>query len=297
MKLPSYQECYPYILMFADKPQTSDQYLALICKEMNIFEDAQKIRNGSGEPTIRNRLSWGIHYLRHAKLMDKPSRGQYVITERGKKLRNELGKKITNKTLEQFEEYRKFKGITFEKESVSKEEKAESLTPTEQIESTFVNINNEFKQELLNQIYASSPYFFERIVVDLLKKMGYGNFDGTTVTSKSGDGGIDGLVYQDVLGLEIVYVQAKRNKEGNNIGRPDLQKFVGSLSGRKATKGVFFTTSDFTSDALEYLETVREKIVCVNREKLLNLLIQNEIGVEVRSTHHTYKIDEDYFSE
>ncbi|XAT61443.1 restriction endonuclease [Rhodobacteraceae bacterium Araon29] len=297
MKLPSYQDYYPYILMFADKPQTSDEYLTLICEEMNISDDAQKVKNPSGEPTVRNRLRWGIHYLRHAKLMDKPARGKYVITERGKQIRGEFGKNITNKTLEKFEEYRAFKGAKSEKIPVSEEQQADMLTPTEQIDGIFENITNELKQELLNQVYDSSPYFFERIVVDLLKKMGYGNFDGTTVTSKGGDGGIDGLVYQDVLGLEIVYVQAKRYKEGNNVGRPDLQKFVGSLSGRKATKGVFFTTSDFTTDALSYLETVREKIVCVNRERLLSLLIENKVGVELRSTHHTYKIDEDYFSE
>ena len=198
--------------------------------------------------------------------------------------------------MEKFKEYRVFKGTNSEKLSAF-EQKSETLTPTEQIQRIFGHITNELKQELLNQIYESSAYFFERIVVDLLKKMGYGNFSGTTVTSKSRDGGIDGLVYQDVLGLEIVYVQAKRNKEGNNIGRPDLQKFVGSLSGRKATKGVFFTTSDFTEDALNYLETVREKIICVNRDKLLDLLIGNEVGVELRSRYNTYKVDEDYFSE
>ena len=296
MKLPTYEDYYPYILMFADKPQTSDEYLTLICEEMNISNDAQKIRNPSGEPTVRNRLRWGIHYLRHAKLMDKPTRGKYVITERGMQVRKEFKKNITNKTLEKFKEYRVFKGTNSEKLSAF-EQKSETLTPTEQIQRIFGHITNELKQELLNQIYESSAYFFERIVVDLLKKMGYGNFSGTTVTSKSRDGGIDGLVYQDVLGLEIVYVQAKRNKEGNNIGRPDLQKFVGSLSGRKATKGVFFTTSDFTEDALNYLETVREKIICVNRDKLLDLLIGNEVGVELRSRYNTYKVDEDYFSE
>ena len=99
MKLPSYQDYYPYILMFADKPQTSDEYLTLICEEMKISDDAQKVRNPSGEPTVRNRLRWGIHYLRHAKLMDKPARGKYVITERGKQVRGELGKNITNKKI------------------------------------------------------------------------------------------------------------------------------------------------------------------------------------------------------
>lgn len=254
-------------------------------------------KKSSGEPTVRNRLRWGIHYLRQAKLIDKPTRGKYVITERGKQVRKKFGKNITNKTLETFEEYRKFKNTRPKRVSVAEDKQTEMLTPTEQIDNIFENVTNELKQELLNQIYESSPYFFERIVVDLLKKMGYGSFDGTQVTSKSGDGGIDGLVYQDVLGLEIVYAQAKRNKEGNNVGRPDLQKFVGSLSGMKAKKGVFFTTSDFTQDALNYLETVREKVVCINRETLLNLLIQNKVGVELRSTHYTYKIDENYFSE
>ena len=127
--------------------------------------------------------------------------------------------------------------------------------------------------------------------------MGYGNFKGTRLTNKSRDGSVDGIVYQDVLGLEIVYIQAKRYQEGNNIGRTDLQKFIGSLSGMKASEGFFFTLSDFTKDALEYLETIQQKIVCINGDELIDLLIEYKVGVQVRSVYETYKIDEDYFSE
>ena len=131
----------------------------------------------------------------------------------------------------------------------------------------------------------------------ILKKMGYGNFDGTTVTKRSADGGIDGVVYQDVLGLDIVYVQAKRYREDIKIGSPDLQKFCGALSGKQALKGIFFTTSDFSKEALEYLKTTPQKIIPVNGSKLLDLMIKFGVGTETSTSYETYRIDEDYFSE
>ena len=173
----------------------------------------------------------------------------------------------------------------------------DKFTPEENIENGFDAIHKELKLELKNQIFDLSPYFFEKLVLDLLKKMGYGSFYGTRVTSKSNDGGIDGIVYQDALGLEIIYIQAKRYQQGNNIGRVDLQKFNGSLNGRKASKGIFVTCSDFTKDAIDYLNTIPQNIVCVNGEKLLSLLLEHEVGVELREIYKTYKIDEDYFSE
>jgi restriction system protein len=266
-------------------------------KDMGVSDKEQSIRNSSGEPTVRNRLRWGIHYLKHAKLMDKPSRGRYVITERGRKIRKERGLDITNKTLMEFDEFREFKKPTKVTDEVSTKGKIEELTPIESLESLSNIIKSEVKSELRNQIFSLSPYFFEKLVVDLLKKMGYGSYQGTGVTSKSGDGGIDGIVYQDVLGLDIVYIQAKRYKEGNNIGSDSLQKFSGALSGLKATKGIFFTTSDFTPSANKFLNTTPQNIVTVNGDKLLNLLIEYEVGVEVMTSHNTFKVNEDYFSE
>ena len=297
MTIPTYQDYYPYVLKHADEPKTSDEYLSIICEEMKISEEEQQVRNQSGEPTVRNRLRWGIHYLRHAKLLDKPSRGKYVITERGKEVRKDKGLNINNKTLEQFEEYRQFKNVRSKEKQDIVPKVSDELTPIENIESAFGIVNDEIKIELRNQIFDLSPYFFEKLVLDLLQKMGYGRFDGTRVTSKSRDGGIDGIIYQDILGLEMVYVQAKRNQEGNNIGRADLQKFNGSLNGMKASKGIFFTCSDFTTDASDYLNTISQKIICVNGDRLLDLLIEYQVGVEIRSVYKTYKIDEDYFSE
>lgn len=300
MTLPKYQDYYPFILKFADEEKTSDDYLELIMSDMKISDEEQEIKNKSGEPTVRNRLRWAIHYLRHAGLMDKPSRGKYVITERGKKVRDEDGMDINNKTLENFEEFLNFKnkvksyGDTNDEEVESNEEE---LTPIENLENASKKLKQELKVELNNQIMQMSPYFFEKLVIDLLKKMGYGNFDGTTETKKSSDGGIDGIVYQDVLGLDIVYVQAKRYKEDSKIGTPDLQKFCGALSGKQASKGIFFTTSDFSSQALDYLKTTPQKIIPVNGNKLLDLMIEFSIGTETSTTYETYKIDEDYFSE
>jgi restriction system protein len=297
MPIPTYKDYYPYILKHADEDKSADEYLELIMKDMGVSDKEQSIRNSSGEPTVRNRLRWGIHYLKHAKLMDKPSRGRYVITERGRKIRKERGLDITNKTLMEFDEFREFKKPTKVTDEVSTKGKIEELTPIESLESLSNIIKSEVKSELRNQIFSLSPYFFEKLVVDLLKKMGYGSYQGTGVTSKSGDGGIDGIVYQDVLGLDIVYIQAKRYKEGNNIGSDSLQKFSGALSGLKATKGIFFTTSDFTPSANKFLNTTPQNIVTVNGDKLLNLLIEYEVGVEVMTSHNTFKVNEDYFSE
>ena len=300
MTLPTYQDYYPYLLKHGDEEKTSDEYLELIMSEMNVSEEEKLFKNKSGEPTVRNRLRWGIHYLRHAGLMDKPSRGKYVITERGKKVREEYGKDIDNKTLENFEEFLNFVnkvksyGDSSEKNIETNEE---NLTPIENLENASKRLKQELKVELNNQIMQMSPYFFEKLVIDLLKKMGYGSFDGTTVTKRSADGGIDGIVYQDVLGLDIVYVQAKRFKEDSKIGTPDLQKFCGALSGKQASKGIFFTTSDFSREALEYLKTTPQKIIPVNGNKLLDLMIEFGVGTETSTSFETYKIDEDYFSE
>jgi len=297
MPIPTYKDYYPYILKHADEVKSADEYLELIMKDMGVSDKEQSIKNSSGEPTVRNRLRWGIHYLTHAKLMDKPSRGRYVITERGRKIRKERGLDITTKTLMEFDEFKEYTKPTIVTDEVSTKEKIEELTPIESLESLSNIIKSEVKSELRNQIFSLSPYFFEKLVVDLLKKMGYGSYQGTGVTSKSGDGGIDGIVYQDVLGLDIVYIQAKRYKEGNNIGSVDLQKFSGALSGQKATKGIFFTTSDFTPSANKFLNTTPQNIVTVNGDKLLDLLIEYEVGAEVMTSHNTFKVNEDYFSE
>ena len=301
MELPSYQEYYPYILKYADDEKTSDEYLELIMASMKISDEDQLQKNISGEPTVRNRLRWGIHYLRHAGLMQKPARGKYVITQRGIEVREEYGFEINNKTLEKFEEFLKFKSKvkSYDKETNKDESESndETFTPLENLENASLRLRQELKVELNNQIMEMSPYFFEKVVIDLLKEMGYGSFDGTQVTKKSGDRGVDGIVYQDILGLDVIYIQAKRNKEDNKVGAPDLQKFSGALSGFQASKGIFFTTSDFSSEALDYIKSTPQKIILINGDKLLDLMVDFEIGTEITNSYATYKINEDYFSE
>ena len=197
----------------------------------------------------------------------------------------------------EFEEFREFKTPTKTTSEVSLINEIEELTPTEKLESISNTVKSELKSELKNEIFSLSPYFFEKLVVDLLKKMGYGSFQGTGTTKKSSDGGIDGIVYQDELGLDIVYIQAKRYKEEHKIGRPDLQTFIGALDTRQASKGIFFTTSDFAETVPKFLETSTKKIVTVNGEQLLDLIIKNEVGVKVETSYNIYKIQEDYFSE
>ena len=295
MALPKYLEYYPSILKYGDEEKSTKEYLSLIIKDMNISEEDQLIQNQNGEPTYRNRFGWAMFYLLGAKLMERPSRGKYVITKRGKTVR-EKGLDINNDSLKEFPEFREFIKPQSKDVTDSKNE-TEDLTPTENLELIAETITNDLKIELRNRIFDLSPWFFEELVVDLLRKMGYGNYQGTRATSRTGDGGIDGIVYQDELGLDIVYIQAKRYKEEHKIGTPDLQTFIGALDTRQASKGIFFTTSDFAATVPKFLETSTKKIVTVNGEQLLDLLIKNKVGVKVETSYNIYKIQEDYFSE
>ncbi len=170
------------------------------------------------------------------------------------------------------------------------------LTPIERIEQATSELNEELQREVLERILDQSPAFFEYLVVTLLSKMGYGS-EGTLAKAigKSGDGGIDGVIHQDKLGLDVVYIQAKRYDLQNQIGRPDLQAFVGSLAGHQSTKGVFVTTSYFSKPALEYLKTISTRIVPVDGRRLVELMIEHEVGTRIAHTFRVNKMDEDFF--
>jgi len=296
MSIPSYEKFYIHILNNADTLQTADEYLVIVAHDMGINQDLLNIKNKTGEPKFRNRLRWAIHYLRKAKLMSKPERGKYLITERGIQTREKYGQGLNNKVLEDFPEF-----LHFINQNKRGGRKAESVnvdqnTPIEVVENAISVLEDDVKNSLLNQIFELSPYFFEKLVVDLFKKMGNGDFEESGATKKSNDEGIDGMIYQDALGLDIVYIQAKRYSE-NKVGRPDIQKFIGALSGKQTSKGIFITTSYFSEDAFNFVEKTSQKVVLVDRDKLLDLMIRYEVGLEKSQTFHMYRIDEDYFSE
>lgn len=299
MAIPNYQDLYPLILKFANKEQTADEYLALVSKELGLSEEELAERYPSGEAVVRNRLRWSIHYLRRAKLLSKPSRSLYVITDRGREFHIRYPGKFTNRELSQFPEFQVFKKREVAEASDISPENASvisDLTPVERIEQASLELGDELQRELLDRILEQSPAFFERLVVILLSQMGYGS-EGTLAKAigKSGDGGIDGVIHQDKLGLDVVYIQAKRYDQQNSISRPDLQAFVGSLAGHQSTKGVFVTTSYFSKPALEYLKTIQTRIVPVDGRKLVELMIEHEVGTRTAHTFKVNKIDEDFF--
>jgi restriction system protein len=299
MTIPNYQDLYPFILRYSTQAQTTNGYLELVARELKLSEDELAERNNSGQSIVRSRVSWSLAYLYKAQLLSKPSRGVYVITERGKEFLTKYPSSFTNKELAQFPEFQEFR-----KQSTSSEAEASvavssvisELTPIEQIEQANNELNEELQGELLERILEQSPSFFEHLVVALLSKMGYGS-EGTLAKAigKSGDGGIDGVIHQDKLGLDVVYIQAKRYDLQNQIGRPDLQAFVGSLAGHQSTKGVFVTTSYFSKPALEYLKTITTRIVPIDGRRLVELMIEHQVGTRTAHTFKVNKIDEDFF--
>jgi restriction system protein len=299
MSKPTYQDLYHLLLKHGQTAKSADDYLALVAKDLNFSEDDLSERYPSGEAIIRNRVRWAIHYLRRANLLDKPSRGQYVITERGKEFIKTHTGPFNNSDLAQFPEFQEFRkqtvvdGLPTIAPSTTT---LSELTPIERLEVASDELNDDLQRELLERILEQTPAFFERLVVMLLSQMGYGS-EGTLAKAigKSGDGGIDGVIHQDKLGLDVVYIQAKRYEQQNQISRPDLQAFVGSLSGHQSTKGVFVTTSYFSKPALDYLKTIQTRIVPIDGKRLVELMIEHQVGTRVAHTFKVNKIDEDFF--
>lgn len=271
----------------------------LMIDHFKITDDEQKVRTPNGKQFLfYNRIAWAIAYLKMGELINAPERGKYQISELGKNVLSKPPEKITIKFLKTLPNFsinrnpNKDMHLSEEDEEVIIEK-----TPDEIIALGVSQINNELSSLLISQIQNCSPYFFEQIVIDLLLKMGYGgtDIDNGEVTSKSGDEGIDGIIKEDKLGLDKIYIQAK--KWENTIGRPEIQKFVGALQGKRAKKGIFITTSNFSKEALEYANNLDVVIVLIDGNKLTSLMIENDLGVTVKDTLKIRKIDTDYFIE
>jgi restriction system protein len=273
--------------------------LAEVCaKELNLSEeDKQERTRKLRQVKYIDRTWWSVTYLSQAKILKRVRRGYYKITERGQELLNTGITKIDTNVLEQYKEYNDFKNRTSSTTRKSKE-KDEDLTAEEKIQNSVNEIEELVKSEILERIQQQDPYFFETLVVDLLKSMGYAGTDNfAQSTKKSGDGGIDGLLNQDKLGLDVVYVQAKRYKEDNLVQGKEMRDFVGSLDVKGSGKGIFITTSDFASNALETIKSSSKKIITVNGIQLADLMLEHNVGVKDEKVLRLKRIDEDYFSE
>lgn len=269
--------------------------------KLGVTEDEQKELLPSGAaPVFYNRTAWAKTYLKKAGLIDSPKQGIITISKRGLEVLKNKPSAINIKFLKQFSEFVEFQSAKHEDESdLENSEEQSTQTPEELLETAHQKIRKSLASELLNKVVEMSPAFFERLVVELLVKMGYGGSikDAGNAIGKSGDEGIDGTIKEDRLGLDIIYIQAKRWRPGLAVGRPELQKFVGALAGQGAKKGIFITTSSFTKEAFEYTPRNETKIVLIDGEQLAQLMIDYNLGCTTQQTYELKKIDSDYFGE
>lgn len=258
-------------------------------------ERAQMLPSGRQRVSV-NRAGWARTFLKKAEFLHYPQRGFLQITKRGLDYLSTNPQKLTVEDLRKFPEFDR----NWDTASAAKEKvviSSHALTPEERIEGAFFEIEQNLVESLLEQIGAMSPAFFERLVVEVLIKMGYGGSfkDAGQAIGKSGDGGIDGIIKEDRLGLDVIYIQAKRWK--GKVGRPEIDAFLGALSRKHAKKGIFITTGSFTSDALESNGNLEEKIVLVDGKQLAELMIEYNVGVSPEEPFVVKKIDADYFVE
>ena len=247
-----------------------------------------------------NRVAWAKVYLAQAGLLLSPRRGHFQISDRGREVLRTSPPRIDIKFLGQYPEFIEFRTSKGKAEQSSvpvAEEATDAETPEEALEAAHAKIEASLASEVLARVKAGLPDFFERMVVELLLKMGYGGSraDAGEAVGKAGDEGIDGLISEDRLGLDIVYLQAKR--WDGSVGRPEIQKFVGALHGKRARKGVFITTGSFSADARAYVEHIDPKVVLIDGRRLSELMIDFEVGVTTARTYHVKRVDSDYFEE
>jgi restriction system protein len=272
-----------------------------IADYLGLTEDDKLLRTKSGASTqLRDRVGWARQYFRRALFIEIPKPGLYRITQRGLDYINSHASLLIEDLLV-YPEFAEYYGLPTKK---SKNEQGtqtpvHELTPTEQLEQAYESISNDLAADLLNKILEKKdPAFFERLVVDLMLKMGYGsnNPESSQVTKYSGDEGIDGIIYEDKLGLDKIYLQAKQWTTAV-VGRPELQKFVGALAGKSANKGVFITTSSFSKEAREYAKGLAQKVVLIDGKELANYMIEFNVGVAPKKIYEVKRIDIDYFEE
>jgi restriction system protein len=274
-----------------------------LATEFQVTDEERKELLASGNQAIfDNRVGWAKTYLKKAGLLDSPKRATFVITQIGLDTLKKNPDRIDAKFLRQFPAFLEFQNAS-RNDNDSEEEiviiETNEQTPEENLDKAYQRIRKSLASELLNRVVELSPTFFERLVVELLVKMGYGGSikDAGKAIGKSGDEGIDGTIKEDKLGLDIIYIQAKRWKPGNVVGRPELHKFVGALAGQGAKKGIFITTSNFTKEALEYTPKNETKIVLIDGEQLAQLMIDYNLGCTTQQIYELKKIDSDYFGE
>lgn len=268
-----------------------------IIEWLQLSQADQNERLPSGRQTrFNNRMAWARIYLHRSGLIEKTERGTLQITQRGLEVLQENHERLTIRYLSRFPEFNQFRATGRDQEQNQNVKDIEQ-TPEEILQASYQRLRRALASELIERLKACSPAFFENLVIDLLVSMGYGGSraDAGQAVGRSGDDGIDGIIKEDKLGLDVIYVQAKR--WSNSVGRPVVQAFAGSLEGQRAKKGILITTSFFTQDAWEYISRIEKKIVLIDGETLTQLMIDYGVGVSEKDVYVVKKVDEDYFSE
>lgn len=305
MAVPKFEDfLYPFLYQLKDKDVSTKEMKDALILHFNLTEEDCSLKTKSGSTfQLNDRIGWTRQWLRRALFIEIPQRGVYRITERGKEyLKSHTD--LRQEDLLQYPEYAAYAQIpTTSKEKTLKDDKKiaddlDEMTPTEQMEVAFKKINDDLSADLLQRVLDISPSFFEKLVLDLLLNMGYGgkNKEMAKVTPTSHDNGIDGIIPEDALGLDKIYIQAKRYKD-TPVMKPEIQQFVGALEEQKATKGVFITTSKFTNGAIETANKASKKIVLIDGKSLADYMIEYNVGVSEKKTYEVKKLDSDYFDE
>jgi len=307
MAIPNYQTLMaPALAALADgTPRAVKEVREIVKDGLNLTDEERRATASSGVLLAGSRINWATTYMAQTDLIRRPRRGVMQITERGAQVLAQHPERIDNRMLGQFEEFRNFKSRAHkgkaEREASrhdGKSEDLESVTPMKSIEAAVDEANTAVAAELLERIIEREPMFLEHLVLRVLTRMGYGGATGLSEhLGKSGDEGLDGVIRQDALGLDRIYVQAKRYAVDRGIGRPDIQAFVGALQGAQADRGIFISTSRFTTDAKDYADRVNARLILIDGDTLTDLMVRYNVGVQDEATYVVKRIDEDFFTD
>lgn len=305
-RIPDFQKLmYPLLSFLGDGlPHNLQEVMEALTAKFSLTEEDLKVKVPSGQMGLfKNRIGWATSYLKNSGLIFYPRRGVYQITDMGKSVLSEQIDYINIAYLKQFEGYKKWQSTFAQTEYADKiqseNKQSASKTPEEVLGDSLAELNNNLAYELLDILKTRPAKYFEYFVLELLSGMGYGGVEEKSfeVVGQSGDNGIDGIIYQDKLGIERIYVQAKRWKD-NKVQSKDIRDFIGSLSLKGTNKGIFITTSDFTEDALATAKlNPHNRIILINGQQLASLAIENNIGIQVKKMYAVKQIDDDFFEE
>ena len=302
MAIPDFQSIMlPLLRLCSDgQEHTNGEVIEVLAREYRLTPDElNKMLPKASQRVFYNRVAWARAHMKMALLLENVRRGVFRITARGKAVLGESPNEINIAFLRKFPEYRPVRELQQNNQTSDDlhPKEQEIKTPAERLEDAYMSLRENLVDELLIQLKSSHPSFFEKVVVDVLVKMGYGGSikDAGEAVGGSGDEGIDGIIKEDRLGLDIIYIQAKR--WDNTVSRPDIQKFAGALQGKRARKGVFITTSDFSKSAHEFVSAIESKIILIDGRQLAGFMIDFGVGVATDAVYELKRLDSDYFEE